>query len=187
MSGIKLQAVSGSVYGFSYRINRSGGTATFSLCVDRSFFWFVSPAVNPAGPQLVKHSWVRAGIKAKVSFDGTSHFSEQQSALWELEGKWIVARVAHLAWVETTALSFIRRATAESAELSTCRLINYTEITPFWICFLSIDRTLINSLCMIDDRSPSAGWLQPPCTFLHPLHLKIPTFFCPLLGINNSF
>lgn len=127
VSGIKKQAVVSSAFGFSYWINRSGGTQTSALCVDRSFSWFVSPAGCPEGPRLVKHSWVQAGIKAKVSFDGTSHFSMQQSALRELEGKWIVARAAHPAWVETTALSFITRASAGSAELSAGRWINCTE------------------------------------------------------------
>lgn len=106
-----------------------------SLCVDRNSSWFVSPAGSHAGPRLVKHSWVHVRIKAKVSFDGTSHFSLQLSALWGLEGKWIVARVAHPAWVETTALSFITRASAGSAELSTGWWVNYTEITPFCLCF----------------------------------------------------
>ena len=130
VSGIKLRAVVDSTSGFSYWIIRSGGTATFALCADRSSSWFVSPAESPEGPHLVKHSWVHAGIKAKVSFDGTSNFSVQQSALSELGGKWIVARVAHPAWVETTALSFITGASAGSAELSVGRWINCTEITP---------------------------------------------------------
>ncbi len=127
LSSVRNQTVGrGGLLGFSYWINRFSGTATFALCVDRSFSWFVSPAESPAGPRLVKHSWVHAGIKAKVSFDGTSHFSVQQSALWELEGKWIVARVAHPVWVETTALSFITRTSAGSAEPSRGRWINYT-------------------------------------------------------------
>lgn len=127
LSSVRNQTVGrGGPRGFSYWINRSSGTPTFALCVDPNFSWFVSPAGSPAGPRLVKHSWVHAGIKAKVSFDGTSHFSVQQSALWELEGKWIVARVAHPVWVETTALSFITRASAGSAEPSRGRWINYT-------------------------------------------------------------
>lgn len=130
VSGIKKQAVVSLAFGFSYWINRSGETQTSALCADRSFSWFVSPAGSPEGPRLVKHSWVQAGIKAKVSFDGTSHFCVQQSALWELQGKWIVARAAHPAWAETTALSFITRTTAGSAEPSTGRWINCTEITP---------------------------------------------------------
>lgn len=141
VSEIKKQTGVGFAFGFSYWINRSGGTQTSALRVDRSFSWFVSPAGSPEGPRLVKHSWVQARIKAKVSFDGTSHFSVQQSALWELEGKWIVARVARPSWVETTALSFITRASARSAELSWGRSINCTEITLLCLSFLSIQST----------------------------------------------
>lgn len=168
VSGIKRRAAVGSASGFSYWINRSGGTPTFALRVDRSFSWFVSPAGSPEGPRLVKHSWVHAGIKAKVSFDGTSHFSVQQSALWELEGKWIVARVAHPAWVETTALSFITRASAGSVELSTSTWINCTEITLFCLCFLSVKRTLINSAHRLHTEEPlSVGRLRPGDKYRH--------------------
>lgn len=157
LSGIKQCSAVGSVFGFSYQINRFGGTLTFAVCADRSSSWFLSPAGSPGGPRLVKHSRVHTGIKAKVSFDGTSYFSARQSALWELQGKWVVARVALPAWVKTTALSFITRASEGRAKLSLDRWINYTEVTPFCVFCVCTGRRSINLACTSHSVK---GWLS---------------------------
>lgn len=57
---------------------------TSVLPVDRVSCCFLSLAASPLRPRLVRQRWFQAGRKARVSFDGTSHFSMQQSTLWEL-------------------------------------------------------------------------------------------------------
>lgn len=116
--GIKRQSMVASAFESSYWINCSGGTQTTALCGSKSLLIQGILLGALGGPWLVKHSWVQARIKAKVSFDGKSHFSVQHSAVWELEGKCIVARASHSAWVEkNTSLIYHKRLSRKSRAL----------------------------------------------------------------------
>lgn len=117
--GIKQQSMVASAFESSYWINCSGGTQTTALCGSKSLLIWSILLGALRGPWLVKHSWVQAGIKTKVSFDGKSHFSVQQSAVWEVEGKCIVAHASHhSAWVEkNTSLIYHKRLSRKSRAL----------------------------------------------------------------------